>query len=45
MASTGAFIAADKEIIIDFLKERNMRSQMFAKSLHSLCWLKVHLSV
>jgi len=31
MASTGAFIAADKEII-DFLKY-NMRSQMFAKSL------------
>ena len=31
MASTGAFIAADQEII-DFLKY-NMRSQMFAKSL------------
>lgn len=31
MASTGAFIAGDKEII-DFLKY-NMRSQMFAKSL------------
>ena len=31
MASTGAFIAADKEII-DFLKY-NLRSQMFAKSL------------
>jgi glycine C-acetyltransferase len=31
MASTGAFIAADKEII-DYLKY-NMRSQMFAKSL------------
>ena len=31
MASTGAFVAADKEII-DFLKY-NMRSQMFAKSL------------
>ena len=31
MASTGAFIAADKEII-DFLKY-NMRSQVFAKSL------------
>ena len=31
MASTGAFIAADKEII-DFMKY-NMRSQMFAKSL------------
>ena len=34
MASTGAFIAADKEII-DFLKY-NMRSQMFAKSLQSV---------
>jgi glycine C-acetyltransferase len=33
MASTGAFIAADKEII-DFMKY-NMRSQMFAKSLQS----------
>ena len=33
MASTGAFIAADKEII-DYLKY-NMRSQMFAKSLQS----------
>ena len=31
MASTGAFVAADKEII-DYLKY-NMRSQMFAKSL------------
>jgi glycine C-acetyltransferase len=31
MASTGAFIAADKEII-DYLRY-NMRSQMFAKSL------------
>ena len=31
MASTGAFVAADQEII-DFLKY-NMRSQMFAKSL------------
>jgi glycine C-acetyltransferase len=31
MASTGAFIAADKEII-DYLKY-NLRSQMFAKSL------------
>ena len=31
MASTGAFLAADKEII-DYLKY-NMRSQMFAKSL------------
>ena len=31
MASTGAFIASDKEII-DFLKY-NMRSQVFAKSL------------
>ena len=31
MASTGAFIAADKEII-DYMKY-NMRSQMFAKSL------------
>ena len=31
MASSGAFVAADKEII-DFLKY-NMRSQMFAKSL------------
>ena len=31
MASTGAFIAGDKEII-DYLKY-NMRSQMFAKSL------------
>ena len=31
MASTGAFIAADKDII-DYLKY-NMRSQMFAKSL------------
>ena len=31
MASTGAFFAADKEII-DFMKY-NMRSQMFAKSL------------
>jgi len=31
MASTGAFIAADKEIM-DFLKY-NLRSQMFAKSL------------
>ncbi|MDB9821272.1 aminotransferase class I/II-fold pyridoxal phosphate-dependent enzyme [Flavobacteriaceae bacterium] len=34
MASTGAFIAADKEII-DYLKY-NMRSQMFAKSLQSV---------
>ena len=34
MASTGAFIAADKEII-DFMKY-NMRSQMFAKSLQSV---------
>jgi glycine C-acetyltransferase len=34
MASTGAFIAADKEII-DFLKY-NLRSQMFAKSLQML---------
>ena len=34
MASTGAFIAADNEII-DFLKY-NMRSQMFAKSLQSV---------
>jgi len=34
MASTGAFIAGDKEII-DFLKY-NMRSQMFAKSLQSV---------
>ncbi len=34
MASTGAFIAAEKEII-DFLKY-NMRSQMFAKSLQSV---------
>ena len=34
MASTGAFIAANKEII-DFLKY-NMRSQMFAKSLQSV---------
>ena len=34
MASTGAFIAADKEVI-DFLKY-NMRSQMFAKSLQSV---------
>ena len=34
MASTGAFIAADQEII-DFLKY-NMRSQMFAKSLQSV---------
>jgi len=33
MASTGAFVAADKEII-DYLKY-NMRSQMFAKSLQS----------
>ncbi|MDC1216796.1 aminotransferase class I/II-fold pyridoxal phosphate-dependent enzyme [Flavobacteriaceae bacterium] len=31
MASTGAFVAADKEIV-DYLKY-NMRSQMFAKSL------------
>ena len=31
MASTGAFIAGDKEII-DYLRY-NMRSQMFAKSL------------
>ena len=31
MASTGAFIAADQEII-DYLKY-NLRSQMFAKSL------------
>ena len=31
MASTGAFIAADKEIV-DYLRY-NMRSQMFAKSL------------
>ena len=31
MASTGAFVAADKEVI-DYLKY-NMRSQMFAKSL------------
>ena len=31
MASTGAFVASDKEII-DYLKY-NMRSQMFAKSL------------
>ena len=34
MASTGAFIAADKGII-DFMKY-NMRSQMFAKSLQSV---------
>ncbi len=34
MASTGAFIAADKEII-DFMKY-NMRSQMYAKSLQSV---------
>ena len=34
MASTGAFIAADKEII-DYLKY-NLRSQMFAKSLQML---------
>lgn len=34
MASTGAFIAGDKEII-DYLKY-NMRSQMFAKSLQSV---------
>jgi len=34
MASTGAFIAADKEII-DFMKY-NMRSQIFAKSLQSV---------
>ena len=34
MASTGAFIAAEKEII-DFMKY-NMRSQMFAKSLQSV---------
>ena len=34
MASTGAFIAADKEII-EYLKY-NMRSQMFAKSLQSV---------
>tara|TARA_B100000963_G_scaffold361435_1_gene396771 strand:+ start:55022 stop:56272 length:1251 start_codon:yes stop_codon:yes gene_type:complete len=33
MASTGAFVSGDKEII-DFLKY-NMRSQMFAKSLQS----------
>ncbi|GAL01511.1 2-amino-3-ketobutyrate coenzyme A ligase [Nonlabens ulvanivorans] len=33
LASTGAFIAADKEII-DYLKY-NLRSQMFAKSLQS----------
>ena len=33
MASTGAFVTGDKEII-DFLKY-NMRSQMFAKSLQS----------
>ena len=33
MASTGAFVSGDKEII-DFLKY-NMRSQMFAKSLKS----------
>ena len=34
MASTGAFIAADKGVI-DFMKY-NMRSQMFAKSLQSV---------
>ena len=34
MASTGAFIAGDKQII-DFMKY-NMRSQMFAKSLQSV---------
>ena len=34
LASTGAFIAGDKEII-DFLRY-NMRSQMFAKSLQSV---------
>ena len=34
MASTGAFIAADKEIV-DYLRY-NMRSQMFAKSLQSV---------
>ena len=33
MASTGAFIASEKEVI-DYLKY-NMRSQMFAKSLQS----------
>ena len=40
MASTGAFVAADKEII-DYLKY-NMRSQMFAKSLQ-MQLVKVHL--
>ena len=34
MASTGAFIAGDKQIV-DFMKY-NMRSQMFAKSLQSV---------
>ena len=38
LASTGAFIAADQEII-DYLKY-NLRSQMFAKSLQMQlgCW-------
>ena len=40
MASTGAFVASDKEII-DYLKY-NMRSQMFAKSLQ-MQLVKVHL--
>ena len=41
LASTGAFIASDKEII-DFLKY-NMRSQMFAKSLQSLLVITIIL--